>query len=181
MIRSRAALTFAACLAGAVSGSIAIAQASIGATGPTGTMAATGTTNTPATITINGGDRVSVDASASTASVQASYLTALTAALTDAKTKATALATASGDTLGAVQNITEQSSDVSGCSGPFMYASGNAKGRPVAAGPSVAPKKKPHPSSKPKAVAGIAEVVPVPPGNCSIEADVTVTYAMAPA
>ena len=179
MIRSRAALTLAACLAGAVSGSIAIAQAST--TGPTGATAATGPTSTPATITVNGADRVSVDPSASDTSVQASYLTALTAALTDAKTKATALATASGDTLGAVQNITEQSSDAYGCSGPVMYASGTAKGAPAPGRPSVAPKKTPHPSSKPKAVAGLAVMVPFPPANCTIEADVTVTYAMAPA
>ena len=175
MFRSKVALAAAACLAGVVSGSIAVAQADN----------TTGTTAAP-TITVNGAGLVTVDSSASASSVQASYLTALGSAMTDAKAKATALSAQVGDTVGAVQNITEQSSDAFACNGPVFAAAGTAKGAPV---PTSTPKK--H-KTKPKASAivrgGATIAIPAivrasdtTPSTCTIQADVTVTYAMAPA
>jgi len=139
-------------------------------------------TTTPATITVNGAAIVTVDPSADAATQNAGYLGALGSAVTNAQTKATALATQVGDTLGAVQNITEQSSYSGGdfCGNRVFLGAATSKGSAPAAGPAVGShKKKPHPSSKPKATARIADVVA--PTTCSIEADVTVTYAMAPA
>ena len=177
MFRSKVALAAAACLAGVVSGSIAVAQADN----------TTGTTAAP-TITVNGAGLVTVDSNASASAVQASYLTALGSAMTDAKTKASALSAQVGDTVGAVQNITEQSSDAFACNGPVMYAAGTAKGAPV---PTVAPSTPKKHKSKPKAAvivrggATIAMPTIVRAGDttsssCTIQADVTVTYAMAP-
>jgi len=184
MIRTKAALATAACLAGVISGSIAAAQADTSSTTAT-------TTPTPASIIVNGSGTISVDSSASPASVQASYLTALGSAMTDAQTKATALTAQIGDTLGTVENVTEQSSDGNLCSGPLFAAAGTAKGAPV---PAVSPgtsKKKGH-GSKPKATTieiptratnamPIVRIADVTPTSCTIEADVTVSYAMAPA
>ena len=117
------------------------------------------------------------------ATQNAGYLGALGSAVTNAQTKATALATQVGDALGAVQNITEQSSYSGGdfCGNRVFLGAASSKGSAPAAGPSVGShkKKKPHVSSKPKATVRIADVVA--PTTCSIEADVTVTYAMAPA
>jgi uncharacterized protein YggE len=134
---------------------------------------------------VNGAAIVTVDPSADVATQNAGYLAALGSAVTNAQTKATALATQVGDTLGAVQNITEQSSYSGGdfCGNRVFLGAATSKGSAPAAGPAVgSPKKKPHHSSKPKATVRIADVVaPVAPTTCSIEADVTVTYAMAPA
>ena len=172
MFRTRAALVTAACLAGAISGSVAIAQAD--STGSTGSTAAT---SVPATITVNGAGDFSVDSTASTATIQADYLTALSSALTDAHTHASTLSAAVGDTLGVVQNITEESNEGNtACSGP-IFAEGKASGAPV---PTVAPttSKKKHHSSKPsKTTAHIADDTTT---TCTVEADVTVTYAMVP-
>ena len=190
MIRTKAALAVAACLAGVISGSIAAAQADTSSTGATGT---TGATSTPASITVNGAGTISVDSSASKATLQASYLTALGSAVSDAQAKVTAQI---GDTLGVVENITEQSSDGGGfCSGPVFAAAGTAKGAPVpAVSPGSSPnKKKKNHSSKPKAATielptaatvampTIARIADTTSSTCTIEADVTVTYAMAPA
>jgi hypothetical protein len=181
MIRTKAALAVAACLAGVVSGSIAGAQAS--STGATGT---TGSTGAAATITVNGSGALTVDSSASATTIQASYLTALGSALSDAHTKAASLAGSVGDTLGAVENITEQSNDNGGaCYGPLFAAAGTAKGAPV---PAVSPgsKKRHKPAtSKPKnsvaALPDIARISTATVTSCSLQADITVTYAMAPA
>jgi uncharacterized protein YggE len=206
MIRTKAALAVVACMAGVVSGSIAGAQADSSATGATGT---TGASGAPATITVNGSGAATIDSSISGSAAQTVYLTALGDALSDAHTHATTLAGAVGDTLGAVENITEQSNDGSPCSG-VMFAAGTAKsGAPV---PAVSPgtsKKKHH--SKPKATAmiatpmsasgtgaaagaistpagvgatvtmpAIARIADVVSTSCAIEASVTVTYAMSP-
>ena len=189
MFRSKAPLVaVVACLAGVVSGSIAAAQATTGATGTTGTTGTTGATGatapaptpTPATVTVNGSGSITVDMNAPTATVQSAYMTALGSALTAAHTKAGALATQVGDTLGAVQSITEQSNDLGVCSNRVMYASsGVAKGKGVPA-PAGAPTKKHHKKHKshPKAAARIADVQPDQPTTCMVEADITVTYAM---
>ncbi len=182
MIRTKAALAVTACLVGVISGSIAAAQADTGATGSSGTTA------TPATITVNGSGAVTIDSSASSASIQASYLTALGSAMTDAKTKATALSAQVGDTLGAAENVTEQSSDGYACSGP-MFAAGTARGAPV---PTVAPSTPKKHKPKPKAaviVRGATLAMPTiariadttTSTTCTLQADVTVTYTMAPA
>jgi uncharacterized protein YggE len=203
MIRTKAALAVVACMAGVISGSIAVAQADSSSTGPTG---ATGTSGAAATITVNGSGAVTADPSVTGSAAQADYLIALGDALTDAHTHATTLAGAIGDTLGAVENITEESND-EGCSG-LLFAAGSAKsGAPV---PAVSPgtsKKKHH--SKPKKAARIAfpmsgaaaasaagtvatpAIAPTPAipriadvvstSSCTINASVTVTYAMSPA
>jgi uncharacterized protein DUF541 len=184
MIRTRALLvsaTAAACLAGVAAGSIGAAQATT-STGTTGTTGATATpgTSTPATITVNGAAIATVDTSADVAAQHAAYLTALGNAVTDAQTKANALATQVGDKLGAVQTLTEQSSYSGGgfCGNRvFMGASGVAKGVP-----SVAPAR--HPSKKKGHHASMLMTAPAQisdvavPTTCTIEADVTVTYAM---
>lgn len=182
MIRTKAALAVAACLAGVVSGSIAGAQAA--STGATG---ASGSTGAGATITVNGSGALTVDSTASATTIQASYLTALGSALSDAHAKAVSLAGSVGDTLGAVENITEESNDNGGaCGGPLFAAAGTAKGAPV---PAVSPgsKKKKHKTttSKPKnsvaALPDIARISTSTVTSCALQADVTVTYAMAPA
>jgi hypothetical protein len=198
MIRSKATLAVAACLAGVISGSIAVAQAdtSTGATGATGTSASA------ATITVNGDSTVTLDSDASAATIQSSYLTALEAAVTDARTKAVALSAQVGDSLGAVTNITEQTNDgPDACSG-VVFAAGTARG--TASVPTVAPstskkKSKPKPKPKAKAIASppaaavvsppaataiplpIARTADVTPSSCTVEAQVTVTYSMASA
>lgn len=174
MLRTKTALAVAACLAGVAGGSIAAAQADSGATGATGT---TGASATPASITVNGAGTISVDASDSVASMQGSYLTALSSALGDAHTKAIALSAAVGDTLGAVENITEQSNDDGLCSGP-VFAAGSAKGAPV---PAVSPGSKKKKPTSPKPKKASARIADESPSTCTLEADITVTYAMAPA
>ncbi|HZL54147.1 MAG TPA: SIMPL domain-containing protein [Solirubrobacteraceae bacterium] len=167
MIRSRAALAVAACLAGVAAGSIGAAQADTGSTG------ATGASGAAATITVNGSATAALPTGASSDTINTTYLSALSSALTAAHTKATALSAAVGDKLGAVQNITEQSNNSGLCSGPIAFA----KGAPsVAPGP--AHKKHGHHGSKTKgATARMADAN----GTCTLEADITVTYAMAPA
>ncbi|MGD1050094.1 MAG: SIMPL domain-containing protein [Solirubrobacteraceae bacterium] len=202
MIRTKAALAVVACMAGVAAGSIAAAQADSSGTGATGATGATGSNGAVATITVNGSGAVTADPSVTGSVAQADYLTALGDALTDAHTHATTLAGAIGDTLGAVQNITEESNDNDVCS-VLPFAASTAKGgAPV---PTVSPgtsKKKHHGSSKPKKAARIAmpmsaaagggvsggpAAVPAIPRtadivstSCSIEASVTVTYAMSP-
>ena len=172
MLRSKASLVaIVACLAGVVSGSIAGAQANAGATGSTGS---TGATAVPATITVNGSGTGAVASNAPATTFQSTYLSALEAALSDAHTKATALAAQSGDTLGAVQNITEQSNDGNGCSGPIMYAAGGVAKSAPAGAPS--PHKPRHHSKPTHAIARLADVTP--PTTCGVQANVTVTYGM---
>jgi len=185
MIRTRAMLvsaTAAACLAGVAAGSIGAAQATTASTGTTGTTGTTATTatSTPATITVNGAAIATVDTSVDVATQHAAYLTALGNAVSDAQTKANALATQVGDKLGAVQNLTEQSSYSGGgfCgTRVFMGASGVAKGAPSVAPARRPSKKKAHPAVTLKnATAQISDVAA--PTTCTIEADVTVTFAM---
>jgi hypothetical protein len=124
--------------------------------------------------------------------MHASYLAGLASAVSDAQAKASALAAQVGDSLGAVENITEQSND-DGCSG-VVFAAGTAKGAPVpVASPGTTSKKKSHGKPKPKAgtlerataatlaIPAIARIADDSVTSCTIEADVTVTYAMAPA
>jgi uncharacterized protein YggE len=179
MIRSKAMLVSAAaaaCLAGVAAGSIGAAQANTATTSTT-----TSPTAAPATITVNGAAISTVDPSADVATQHAGYLAALGNAVTDAQTKATALATQVGDKLGTVENLTEQSSYSGGgfCGNRVFASVGAAKGSPPTAGSTPSsPRKKTHHGSAPKATARIADIVP--PTTCTIEADVTVTYAMAP-
>jgi hypothetical protein len=176
MIRTKAMLVSAAaaaCLAGVAAGSIGAAQADTSTTATT-----TSPSPSPATITVNGAAIATVDPSANVATQHAGYLAALGSAVTDAQTKATALATQIGDKLGTVENLTEQSSYSGGgfCGNRVFASTGVAKGSPPTPG---SPGKKTHHGSKPKATARLADVVA--PTTCTIEADVTVTYAMAPA
>ena len=174
MLRTKTVLaTATAALVAAVGGSLGAAQADT--TGPSGTTGATGaTTVSAATITVNGAGFVTADQSEPASTFHADYLTALGDALTDAKAKATLLAAQAGDTLGAVQNIVEQSNDNSGCASPLFAASGVAKGAPAVA---PAPKKhrKHHAPVRATAIARAADATNT---SCTVEADVTVTYAM---
>jgi Protein of unknown function (DUF541) len=170
-----AALAIAACLAGALASGAVAAQADSSATPPAGATGATGATAVPATITINGSGSLTLDAGASTGDVSSGYLSALTAALGDAHTKAAALSAAVGDTLGAVENVTEQSTDDGLCSGPVFM---NAAGAPAAAPATSKPGKHAHHKAKPShKVARIADVAQT---SCTVTADVTVTWAMSP-
>jgi hypothetical protein len=173
MPRTKAPLILvAAAVAAALCGSLAAAQAdttqgATGATGATGAASATITVNGSATNTATTGD---------TSAISAAYLSALGAALTDAHTKAAALSAQVGDTLGAVENITEQSGDGNICGVAFPAAG------PVRAGtsaPATAKKHSHHHKTK-AALRGAARIADVSPATCTIEADVTVTYAMAP-
>lgn len=179
MLATKPALVAAiACLAGVVSGSIGAAQADTGTTGSSGATGATGTTAAaPATITVNGAGFATMDSSSPSSAFHTAYLGALGNAIADAHTKAAAIAAQVGDTLGAVQSVTEQSNDMNGCSGPLFNAAGAAKGAPSVAGPTTKHRRRHHPS-KPKATARIADATV---STCTVEADVTVTYAAAPA
>jgi len=186
MIRTKAMLisaAAAACLAGVAASSIGPAAAATSTTSTSTTTSPTTTAPaaTPATITVNGASIVTVDPNADVATQNAGYLAALGTAVTNARTKATTLATQVGDTLGAVQNVTEQSNYSGGdfCGNRVFVGAATSKGSTPAGRPAGSPKKKPHQSTKPKATVRIADVVA--PTTCSIEADVTVTYAMAPA
>jgi uncharacterized protein YggE len=170
-----AALAIAACLAGALCSGVVAAQADSSGAPPSGATGATGATAVPATITMNGSGSLTLDAGASTSDVSSGYLSALTAALGDAHTKAVALATAVGDTLGAVENVTEQSTDDGLCSGPVFM---NAAGAPAAAPGTSTGGKHAHHKPKPRKVARIADAAQ---SACTVAADVTVTWAMAPA
>lgn len=175
MLRTKTVLaTATAALVAAVGGSLGAAQAdTTGASGPTG---ATGTTTvSAATITVNGAGFATADQSEPASTFQADYLTALGAALTDAKAKATMLATQAGDTLGAVQSITEQSNDNGGCASPLFAAAGTAKGAPSVAPTPKKKHRKHHASVRATPLARAADNTNT---TCSIEADVTVTYAM---
>ncbi len=189
MLRSKATLLVTtAALAAMISGGIAAANAdtgggatstegTTGASGATGTTGTTGATGPAATITINGAGFANVDPNAPTATMQSDYLGALESALGDAHTKAVAIAAAAGEALGAVQNITEQSTDSEGCSGPVAFSvAGSASHAPSAAGPPAKKHRRHH--KAPKATARIADEST---SSCGLEADVTVTYALLPA
>jgi uncharacterized protein YggE len=153
-------LALSAVLAGAAFSGLGIASADTSSTA----------TNT---IVVNGSDTISIDPSSSDATEQATYQTALGDAITNAKTKATFIATQIGATLDAVTNVTE-TSDSGGqlCQGPILYAAGSAK-----PGTTSTPSTGKH-----KHKAALVRTAVIDPVNqCSIEADVTVTYDMTPA
>jgi uncharacterized protein YggE len=163
MTRSRTTLlAITAVLAGASLSGLGVAQAD-NSTTPT---AAT------STIVVNGTDTITIDPSSSDATQQATYQTALGDALTNAGQKATFIATQVGATLGAVTNVTENS-DSSGelCGGPILYAAGTATPTTSTGG------KAKHKKARRLDPAVIVD----PVSQCSIEADVTVTYGMTPA
>jgi uncharacterized protein YggE len=171
----QAAVAIAACLVGALGSGVVAAQADSSVTPPTGTTGATGATAAPATITMNGSGSVTLAAGASSSDISTGYLSALTAALGDARTKATALSGAVGDTLGAVENVTEQSTDDGLCSGPVFM---NAAGAPAASSKSAKPAKPSH--HKAKSSHKVARIADAAQTSCTVAADVTVTWAMSP-
>jgi uncharacterized protein YggE len=149
-------IALTAVLAGAALSGLGIAQAA-------------DSTTSPSTIVVNGTDTITLDPSSSDATQQATYQTALGDALTDAGQKVSFIASQIGATLGAVTNVTETSDSSDLCQGPIPYAAGTVKpGRPTT-GP-----------AKHKAM--VIRIAPISPiSQCSIEADVTVTYDMTPA
>jgi Protein of unknown function (DUF541) len=175
MKSTRALLALGGCLAGLLAGSLAAAQADSGTSqGTTGSTGATGTIGVvAATITTNGSGTTTLAAGASANQISSAYMSALSAALTDARTKAAALSSDSGDVLGSVQNIAEQSNDDGLCSSPMFRAATSAP----AAGP--AKKHKVHRRHHESPRARAADVVM--PSSCAVGADVTVTYAMSAA
>jgi uncharacterized protein YggE len=160
MTRSRTTLlAVTAVLAGACLSGLGVAQAD-------------NSTTTASTIVVNGTDTITIDPSSSDATQQTTYQTALGDALTNAGQKATFIATQIGATLGAVTNVTENS-DSSGelCGGPILFGAGTAKPETPNAGK---PKHK-------KVRRMNVPVITDPVSECTIEADLTVTYAMTPA
>jgi uncharacterized protein YggE len=152
----------AAVLAGAGASAVGSAQAD----SPT-------TTVTPSTIVVNGTDTVTLAANTPEATVQSTYQTALGAAITNASGKATFIATQISATLGAITNVTETSDSSSLCQGPILYAEGAAT--PGTSTPTPRTHKKKH--KAPMIRAAIVD----PTSTCTLEADVTVTYAITPA
>lgn len=131
-------------------------------------------------ITVNGAGARGVADNAPAAEATAAYGQALADALADAKTKAQALATATGVALGSVQSLVEQSNTpISGCQGGYaMAAEGDAK---RTAKPARAPKPaRKHPSGKKRqpAKASSRTVAPGPAADCSVDASLTVSYAV---
>jgi uncharacterized protein YggE len=188
MLKPRTTLVaLAAVLAGAALSGIGEAQAD--------------SSTTSATIVVNGTDTITLTgANPSQSDIQATYQSALGGALTNAGQHATFIAGQINATLGPITNVTETSSSSDMCEGPIMYASG----APVpATGANGSSKRKHHTAKAPLAVMRVAPVaasagpvrasgaaipVPVhttaiidPNSSCSVEADVTVTYAMTPA
>ena len=172
-----AALAIAACLAGALGSGVVAAQADSSGAPSTGASGATGATgaSAAATITTNGSGSLTLAAGASSGDVSSGYLSALTTALGDAHTKAVALSTAVGDTLGAVENVTEQSTDDELCSGPVFM---NAATAPSAAPGTSKPGKHSHHKAKPSHK--VARIAIAAQTSCTVTADVTVTWAMSP-
>jgi uncharacterized protein YggE len=150
-------IALSAVLAGAALSGLGIAQAD-------------SPTVSPATIVVNGTDTITLDPSASDATQQATYQTALGGALTDASQKASFIASQVAATLGAVTNVTETSDSSDLCQGPIVYAAGGTAkpGKPIPV------------TTRHKAT--VMAIAPIDPSSqCSIEADVTVTYDMTPA
>jgi uncharacterized protein YggE len=168
MNRSRTVLLASmAVLAGAAFSGLGVAQADDSTT-----------TTTPATIVVNGTDTMTIDPTSTDAVQQATYQTVLGGALTNADQKATFIATQIGATLGSVTNVTETSDSSDLCEeGPIpLYAASGAK--PTHSSAPTTTKGK----GKSKAKAQLVRTAIIDPtSECSIEADVTVTYDMTPA
>lgn len=148
----------------------------------TGPAPATTATPPARVITVNGAGARGVADNAPAAEATAAYGQALADALADAKGKAQALATATGVALGSVQSLVEQSNTpISGCQGGYaMAAESDAAKRP--AKPARAPKparKSPSDKKKKKpAKASSRTVAPDAPTGCSVDASLTVSYAV---
>jgi uncharacterized protein YggE len=165
MTRPRTTLVaLAAVLAGAAASGLGEAQAdSTGSSGTTGTA-------TPDTIVVNGTDSIALTPVATPAAEQSTYQTALGDAITNAQSKATFIAGQIGATLGAITNVTETSDASSLCQGPVFL--------PATAKPTTTTGGKPRHKKAHVIRAHRADVIDT---TCTIEADVTVTYAMTPA
>ena len=152
-------------------GASQLGSAQADSTGTSGTPSATGTSSsTPAdTIVVNGSGVIQLPPGTVTATVQSDYQTELAAALDNASQKASFIAQKIGATLGPITNVTETSASSNLCTGPIMYAQG--------ATPTTAPSSR-HKKAK---HSPLMRAIIDPVGSCSVEADVTVTYAMTPA
>jgi hypothetical protein len=168
LTRQRTTLIALAALIAGV-GASQLGSASADSTGASGTTGASGVTASD-TIVVNGSDAATLPSGTTEATAQSSYQTALGAALTDAGQKATFIAQQIGATLGPITNVTETSDSSNLCTGPIMYAQG---AKPTASTPSSRHKKAKH--------SPLIQAIIDPVGSCSVEADVTVTYAMTPA
>jgi uncharacterized protein YggE len=169
LTKPRSALIALAALAlGAGAAQIGVAQAD-NSTGTSGTTAATGTSGSTqlATIVVNGSDVIQLPSGTDTATVQSNYQTALGDALDNASQKASFIAQKIGATLGSITNVTETSDSSNLCQGPVVYANASKPAAPA------------H-KHKTRAAPLIRAIID-PIGSCSVEADVTVTYAMTPA
>jgi len=153
--------------AGAAQLGSAQADSSTGPSGTTGTTGAGGPTQAD-TIVVNGTDTITIPTGSPSSTAQSTYQNALGGALTNASQKATFIASQIGATLGPIINVTETSDSSNLCQGPVLFAPGTAK-------PST-PATRRHKNKHAPLIRAIAE----PIDSCSIEADVTVTYAMTP-
>jgi len=166
MSRARTTLVaLAAVLVTAAASGLGVAQAD-DSSSPTTT-----TTAVPNTIVVNGTDTITIDPASSDATQESTYQTALGGAITDAESNAALIASQIGATLGAISNVTETSDSSNLCQGPIML--------PATAKPGTSTSGKAHhPKGATVTHALRGDTLDV---NCSVEADVTVTYEMTPA
>jgi uncharacterized protein YggE len=172
-------IAVAAVLAGAGASGLGDAQAD--------SSDSTTSSTPPATIVVNGSDTITIAPGSDSAAQQSAYMTALGDAISNARVKATAIATQIGATLGPVENVTENSDSGGGlCQGVFEPLAANARTPSASSGvSSSSAKKKKHekagplrPASTAAVLRGGPAVIVTDPPNCSIEADVTLTYDM---
>lgn len=149
--------------------------------------APTALADTPAGVTANGTAQASVDAGANNDAVRAAYRTALGAAVDDAKAQATFLAGKAGLRLGAITALVEQSSGpLDACASVYALekgAPGSSNAKPSKPG-----RRKPKKHRRGKKSARHASSVSKPvsstdppsPTRCTIQANVLVTFSIAP-
>lgn len=164
MSRARTTLVaLIAVLAAAAASGLGVAQAD--------DSSSSTSTTVPNTIVVNGTDTITIDPASSAATQESTYQTALGGAITDAESNAALIASQIGATLGAISNVTETSDSSDLCQGPIML--------PATAKPGTSTSGKAHHSKGATVTHALrGDTLDV---NCSIEADVTVTYEMTPA
>jgi uncharacterized protein YggE len=159
---------------------VTVAAAALVAAGIVGIAGADTAATTQRSISVNGFGQQSPPANADRGQLAATYHAALGDALDNAQSKAQLVAQKEGVTLGAVQNVTEETDGYFlGCAYVVGLAA-PATGAPAAGGTTggLRPSRPPRParpkSTKPKTVKGAQ----VQPADCPIQASVTVTYLM---
>lgn len=127
----------------------------------------------PPSITVNGSASQAVASGSTGDQLSADYQTALAAALTAAQAKATFVAGRESVTLGALQNVTENSDVPTMACGGVASAPASAVGLPGKSGGKKNRKKNTHKPTGKKAQ------IALPVDDCTVSAQVTVTYLIA--